>query len=192
MQASHGYTRKALFDFVFPYHSDCYLYLEMLTPNLLVGNLGVDRGRCARAASTAQESSCEKRHAGDRSVRCLRDWREQVVLGCIEHDTGLELSVLIEDKALISTKAFRVCAVGQAISARSDQCHGLQHINLNTQMLLDRNGKTAIRMHFTRSPWHRLCAMLICTDVQLIFSGNGSFYRVFQTVASVARLCSKE
>ena len=47
---------------------------------------------------------------------------------------GLELSVSIESKALSSTKALRVCAVGQALP--------------------DRNEKTSITMHFTRkSPW---------------------------------------
>ena len=81
---------------------------------------------------------------------------------------GLELSFLIESKALSSTKTLRVYAVGKAIPARSDQSHGLQH---NPPVLPDLNEKTSIMMHFTRkTPWHRLCAMLIYTDVQLIFS----------------------
>ena len=72
---------------------------------------------------------------------------------------GLEFSSFTESKALISTKALRVCAIGQSISARSDQSHGLQLIKLDQQVLPDRNEKTSMRMHFTRkSPWHRpLC-----------------------------------
>lgn len=45
-----------------------------------MGNLGFDRGRCARAAPVAKKSSYEERHTGLRSLRCVRDWREPIVL----------------------------------------------------------------------------------------------------------------